>query len=151
MKTNFQRSGYAVAAVAACFFTGCTSLKTVKVTQDAGLSGASVTVDLIAVNNKNNAVETSSIREYWQNGAALRQGATYTTLRFGQGQEHAQSVTKDWRALGATKVVVIADLPGVFAEGVGANDARRKVIPVAKASVVTVRVTPVGLSVDATK
>lgn len=151
MKSFIQKSGAILLAFAAVLFSSCSTLKTVNVTQDAGLVGASVAVDLVAVNDKNHAVETSSIRDYWQNGASLRGGLPSVSLRFGQGQDRSQTVNKDWAAAGATKVVVIADLPGVFVEGAGANDPRRKVIPVSKASIVTVRVTPVGLSVETTK
>ena len=130
---------------------GCSSLKTVNVIQDPALSGASVAVDVVAVNEQNKALETLAVREYWRNPSGVRGNGAFTTLRFGQGQPNEQTVTKNWQSGGAKKVLVIADLPGVFADGVGSSDPRRRLIPVQKAAVVTIRVTPSGLSVDSTK
>ncbi|HEY2342868.1 MAG TPA: hypothetical protein VGH90_07560, partial [Chthoniobacteraceae bacterium] len=126
----------------------CASLKTVNVQADSALAGASVTVDVVAETDKNAAIETVPVREYWRSGANVRQPALTTTLRFGTGQQSAPAVTKDWQKIGAKKVVVLADLPGVFQDQPGDADPRRKIIPVAKSATVTVRITPSGLSVD---
>lgn len=129
-------------------FAGCSSLRTVNVNEDAALAGASVPVDIVPITAQNAAVETAPVREYWRPGSPLRKPGVATTLRFGSGQSQAQSVSKNWQSLGAKKVVVIADLPGVFQDLPGDSDPRRKTIPVGKAATVTVRLTPSGLSVE---
>jgi hypothetical protein len=128
--------------------TGCASLHTVNVQEDAALAGASVVVDVVPETGKGPNLETCSVRDYWRPGSSLRQAGAATTLRFGQGQSQTQSVTKSWQSMGAKKVVVLADLPGVFQDLPGDSDPRRKIIPVGKSATVTVRITPSGLSVD---
>jgi hypothetical protein len=149
MKTQILSRSLSLASVSLglCLITGCSTLKTINVSQDAALAGASVAVDIVPETDKNAAIETCSVRDYWKPGSALRHGQV-ATLRFGQGQPATQSVTKNWQALGAKKVVVLADLPGVFQDAPGDADARRKIIPVGKAATVTVRVSPTGLSVE---
>lgn len=137
-----------IAATALLVFSGCASLKTVNVRQDAGLASASVTVDVIPITDKNASLENASVREYWRPGSALRHGAGATSLRFGVGQPDTQSVSKSWKAIGAKKVLVIADLPGVFQDLPGDSDPRRKSISVGRSATVTVRISPSGLTVE---
>ncbi len=144
IKSSFQL----LACAAIVVLTGCTTLKTVNVQEDASLAGASVTVDVIPVTAKNGNVETCSVRDYWRPGSPLRQSAGVTTLRFGAGQPSTQTVTKSWQSMGATKVAVLADLPGVFQDMPGDSDPRRKTIPVGKSATVTVRLSPSGISVE---
>ena len=136
---------------AAALVTGCASLRTVKVSNDPGMAGASVAVDVVPVTQNTAAVEVCSVRDYWTPGNPIRQGAPHDTLRFGSGQPDVQSVSKDWKALGATKVAVLADLPGVFQDMPGDADPRRKLILVNKNDTVSVRITPAGLLVETVK
>jgi hypothetical protein len=146
MKTQARLLLFCSAALLA--MAGCTSLKTVNVRQDAALSGASVAVDVVAITTQNANLETASVRDYWRPGSGLRKPENASTLRFGVGQPDAQSVSKNWKALGAKKVIVFADLPGVFADLPGDADPRRKSISVGKSATVTVRMSPSGLTVE---
>ena len=130
---------------------GCSSLRTVKVTNDPSMAGASVAVDVVPVTQNTAAVEYCSVRDYWTPGNAIRQAAPHNTLRFGAGQPDVQMASKDWKSLGATKVAVLADLPGVFQDMPGDADPRRKLIPVGKNDTVSVRITPTGLMVETVK
>ena len=128
---------------------GCTSLKTVNVATDPTMAGASVTVDVIPIVASSAAVETISVRDYWD--SPLRKTIAHETLRFGSGQPATQTVTKGWQAVSAKKVAVLADLPGVFQDAPGEADARRKIVTVKSANAVNVRITSSGLFVEATK
>ena len=134
--------------VAAALTTGCSSLRTVKVSNDPAMAGASVAVDVIAVTPATASVEACSVHDYWQPGNPIRSNTPHETLRFGTGQPDTQSVSQDWKAQGATKVAVLADLPGVFQDMPGDADPRRKLIPVAKNDTVSIRITPTGLMVE---
>ena len=128
--------------------TGCSSLRTVTVTSDPAMAGASVAVDVIPITPATISVEGVSIHDYWQPGNPTRQSSPHDTLRFGAGQPAVQSVTKDWKNLGVKKVVVIADLPGVFTDAPGDADPRRKTITVGKDETVSVRLFPTGLLIE---
>ena len=136
-----------VASLSIGLLTGCSSLRTVNIQEDAALAGASVNVDVIPETAGNAPIESVPVHQYFR-GSALRNSPGITHLRFGVGQPASQSVTKDWQKLGAKKVVVIADLPGVFQDLPGDSDPRRKIIPVGKSATVTVRLSPSGLVVD---
>lgn len=132
-----------IAALAA-LMPACTSLKTVHVRGDSIIANSSVEVDIV---KSSPAVQTISVRDYFQPGNTVRSNARPTTVRFGSGQIGETVVPKkNW---GGGGVTVLADIPGI-SDAPGDADARRKTIPGSGKGVksnMQVLVTPSGVNV----
>lgn len=99
----------------------------------------SVEVHLVGVNRfEKDLWETMSMTDYWMPGNQLRKSAKEYTyvIQFGQGPCTKTLNKKDpiqviWKKRKAEYLFVLADLPGVYTDGVGNADARRLRIPAA--------------------
>jgi hypothetical protein len=130
---------FLVPILCATILPACTSLQTVKVTASPDVASASIRVDVAPATK---SVESVAVRDYWMPGNAARSSVDYKTLHFGPTRSAEQEVSNsNW---GASKVMVIADLPGTL------GDAQTKLeIPVrgkGAKSVANVQVSSSGLT-----
>ena len=142
----------AVLASGLALSTGCSSrLSTVNLQGSASVAAASVQVDVVGLNSGNQTLKAIPVPQYWR-GANAQSKADTKSFRFGPNSPQTYTVGpndpiwKHWSATGATEVMVIADLPGVFSDLPGDADQRRKIIPLAsKATSATIVVDKTGL------
>ena len=142
------------AATAAGFalLTACSSsLSTVSLQGSASVATSSVLVDVVGIGPNNKALEATPVSRYWQGGSALAKGES-KSYRFGPNSPQAYTLGKNdpiwkhWHDTGVTEVMVIADLPGVFADAPGDADPRRKILPISsKSETATITVDKTGL------
>jgi hypothetical protein len=140
---------------------GCKSTQILQPRLDASIApayqGASIQVDLVGVNNSELATwNAKPIDDYFAAGDAFRASASKVTFQFGDSQPAVQSLPvtdkawQQWKAKGASHVVVIADLPG-YTLPMGGVDLRRQIIPLQSDKweksppVITVEVSPTGI------
>ena len=139
------------AAAGLLALTGCSSsLSTVNLQGSSSVTSASVQVDVVGLNANNQALKITPVRKYWEGGAQTRGSAK--TFRFGPSSAQTQTLASSdpiwakWKGEGVKEIMVIADLPGVFADAPGDADARRKILPLAsKTTSVTIVVDKAGL------
>ena len=147
MKTNFLLLGVLA------LLPGCASVKTLRVTAEGGLAGASIQVDVAP---DSPAIQAVPVSQYFLPGNAIRAGAKAKTARFGEGQPSTQEISAS--GLGS-KAVIIAQLPGGRSDAPGDADSRRKTIPLSGklpsgekvTSVLRVGISDGGISVKAVK
>ena len=132
---------------------GCASVKTLQVTAEGGMAGASIQVDVAP---DSPALQSVPVSRYFLPGNAIRAGAKARTARFGQGQPATQEISA--AGLGS-RAVIIAQLPGGRADAMGDADSRRKTIPLSGklangekvTSVLRVGISDGGITVKAAK
>ena len=142
----------AAAALGLSVLTGCSSsLSTVTLQGSPTVTAASVQVDVVGIGPGNQTLKLLPVPKYWS-GGNLQAKADTKSFRFGPNSPQTYTVGPDdpiwkhWSAMGAKEVMVIADLPGVFADLPGDSDQRRKIIPIAgKATSATIVVDRAGL------
>ncbi len=153
MKISSLGRGFAsialISVLAVCL-SGCASCKPgvpgkpqayeVKVNLDPSLLQSSVVVDLVGVNSLGLPNwENYSMSEYWDpKKPMMRHDADKVTLSFVSGNSPTNSLArtdlkwKSWLAKGATHLLVLADLPEAHADKPGAQDARRRILPLGR-------------------
>lgn len=149
--TNLRLAAVAVSA-GVSLLTGCSSgLNTVNLQGSSSVTAASVQVDVVGLNANNQALKALPVPQYWR-GANAQYKADAKSFRFGPNSPQTYTVAstdpiwQHWKSEGVKEVMVIADLPGVFADLPGDADQRRKIIPVAgKVPVATIVVDKTGL------
>lgn len=142
----------AVAALAFTTLTACSSsLSTVHLQGSSSVATSSVLVDVVGLGPNNQGLKLMPVPKYWQGGSAQAK-ADAKSFRFGPNSPQTYTIAasdpiwKHWAAMGAKEVMVIADLPGVFADLPGDQDARRKILPIAsKSTSATITVDKSGL------
>lgn len=167
MKTFFGNppaACFGLVLAAALFLVGCPTVPRVVHLQPefraevaSAYHGATISVDLVGVNNSELAVwKAKPVDDYFAPGNVFRDSAQKVTLNFGGGGETTQRVSpshpvwQDWRAKGATQVIVIADLPG-YTLPIGGVDIRRQMIPLESTNwerspeEVVIQITPTGI------
>ena len=133
--------------------TGCSSVKTLKVTAQGNLASASIQVDAVA---DSPGIQMVPVSQYFLPGNAIRTGAKKQTATFGQGLPNSQNIST--AGLGS-KAVIIAQLPGGRSDAPGDADSRRKTIPLSGklpsgekvTSVLAVDISEGGISVKPVK
>ena len=115
------------------------------------MASSSVLVDVVGIGPNNQALKGTPVSRYWQGGSAQAKGDS-KSFRFGPNSPQSYTlgpndpIWKHWHDIGATEVMVIADLPGVFADAPGDADARRKLLPMSsKSPTATITVDKSGL------
>jgi len=119
---------------------GCSTIRgsrPVNVTASDPICNKSVEVHLVGINSSEiDLWKTMSMTDYWTPGNQLRKSAQEYTyvIQFGQGPCTKALGKKDpiWRKWKNRKVeylLVLADLPGVFTDRAGNEDARRLQLP----------------------
>ena len=130
-------------------FAGCNSCKpgggpgksqayNLHVTLDKALKDSSVEVDVMAVNSYDlERLKTYSLNKYWQAGDPMRADLPKTSFSFlsGNDLERVLKATdpkwQQWTKSGVQYLVILADLPGVYQEGMtGSQDPRRQILPI---------------------
>ena len=142
----------AAAAVGLVWMTGCSSsLTSVTLQGSPTVTSSSVLVDIVGIGPNNQALKLTPVSKYWQGGAGQSK-ADAKSYRFGPNSPQnytlaaGDPIWKRWHDMGATEVMVIADLPGVFADMPGDADARRKILPMSsKTGTATITVDKAGL------
>ncbi len=142
----------AAAALTIATLTACSSsLSTVNLQGSASVATSSVLVDVVGIGPNNQALKLTPVPKYWQGGSAQSK-ADAKSFRFGPNSPQQYTIAptdpiwKHWAAMGAKEVMVIADLPGVFPDLPGDQDARRKILPIAsKTTTATITVDKAGL------
>lgn len=142
----------ATAAIGLSFLTACSSsLTSVTLQGSPSVTSSSVLVDVVGIGPNNQALKLTPVSRYWQGGSAQAKGDS-KSYRFGPNSPQTYTlgandpIWKHWQAIGATEVMVIADLPGVFADQPGDADARRKILPMSsKSTTATITVDKAGL------
>ena len=144
----------AVAAAGLSLLAGCSSpLNTVNLQGSASVAAASVQVDVVGLNANNQTLKAIPVPQYWR-GTSAQYKADTKSFRFGPNSPQTYTIAasdpiwKHWADTGATDVMVIADLPGVFADMPGDADQRRKIIPIhskSKTTTATIVVDKTGL------
>ena len=142
----------AAATAGFALLTGCSSsLSTVSLQGSPSVATSSVLVDVVGIGPNNKALEVTPVSRYWQGGSAQAKGDS-KSFRFGPNSPQTYTlgpndpIWKHWHDIGATEVMVIADLPGVFADAPGDSDARRKILPMSsKSTTATITVDKSGL------
>ena len=132
---------------------GCASVRTLQVTAEGGLAGASIQVDAAP---DSPALQSVPVSQYFLPGNAVRAGAKARTARFGAGQPSTQEISAS--GLGS-RAVIIAQLPGGRSDAPGDADSRRKTIPLSGTlpngekvtSVLRVGISDGGITVKAVK
>lgn len=112
----------------------------VKVTVDPSLTGTTLDVDIVGVNDLTDLPkwQTYSVTEYWQPGNTFRRDAPRATLSFGRDRAPEQVFAatdarwQGWLRTGAASLVLIADLPGEVGDRTGNADPRRLILPLDK-------------------
>lgn len=132
--------------VAAALLGGCASGEpqisryTINVAVSERLQAADnetpVEVDIVGLNPDESAQwENFSLSRYFAGDHPLRQGADRKTLRFGEEDERIQILTPEaeiwekWEAKGATRLFILANLPGIERDRPGEQDVRRLILP----------------------
>ena len=130
----------AALALGFSLLTGCsTHLSTVNLQGSASVAAASVQVDVVGLNPGNQTLKAIPVPQYWR-GANAQYKADTKSFRFGPNSPQTYTIApgdpiwKHWADTGATEVMVIADLPGVFSDLPGDADQRRKTIPISSKS-----------------
>ncbi len=131
------RSTALVLATGLSLLTGCSSpsLDTVNLQGSASVASASVQVDVVGLNAGSQTLKALPVPQYWRGGNAPYK-ADAKSFRFGPNSPQTYTIAASdpiwahWKSIGATEVMVIADLPGVFADLPGDADQRRKIIPI---------------------
>lgn len=107
----------------------------IQVELDSALQGKSVLVDLVGVNQGNfDRWNSYPMSKYWKDGDVMRANATKVTYNFVAGAPKVNTLALNdpiwakWKAAGAAHVFILADLPGVQADQVGVQDARRQIL-----------------------
>ena len=110
----------ATAALGLSLLTGCSSsLKTVNLQGSPTVTAASVQVDVVGIGASNQSLKLLPVPKYWQSGGGK---ADAKSFRFGPNSPQTYTVAasdpiwKHWHDIGAKEIMVIADLPGVFAD-----------------------------------
>ena len=142
----------AAATAGFALLTGCSSsLSTVNLQGSSSVTSSSVLVDVVGLGPNNQALKVTPVSKYWQGGSAQAKGDS-KSYRFGPNSPQSYSlgpndpIWKHWHDTGATEVMVIADLPGVFADAPGDADPRRKILPISsKSTTATITVDKSGL------
>src|SRR5262245_43521587 len=111
--------------VAGLALAGCTSTPgrakahTISVVLDPSLQGQRVLVDLVAVNpSQKRQWEEKSMTEYWGASDDLRASARKVTMELSQADQPQtlqvnDKLWKEWLAIGANEVFVLADIPNL--------------------------------------
>jgi hypothetical protein len=110
---------------------------TVALSPAFGASKPAIEVHLVGVSDAEQSMwNTYSMSKYWQEpNNPLRANANKYVMNFGQGRPDAQVLRKadpiweKWKAAGATRLFVLAFLPGRFEDAPADQDARRRVLP----------------------
>ena len=142
----------ATVAAGLSLLTGCSSgLNTVNLQGSASVAASSVQVDVVGINANNQTLKAIPVPQYWR-GASAPYRADIKSFRFGPNSPQTYTIAatdpiwKHWHDTGATDVMVVADLPGVFADLPGDADQRRKIIPIkSKSPSATIVVDKTGL------
>jgi len=111
--------------------------RTISVTAAEDVCRKSVEVHLVGVNRfDRDRWANMSMNEYWQPENELRKSAKEYTHMIRFGEEPCQrvlgkkeSIRKVWKDRNAEHLFVLADLPGVFDDLPGNDDARRVEVP----------------------
>ena len=130
-------------------FAGCSSCKpggppgkpeayNLHVTLDKALKDSSVEVDVIPVSTSDlERLKTYSVNKYWQAGDSMRADLPKISFSFVSGNDldHVLKATdpkwQQWTKSGTQYLVILADLPGVYQDGmIGSQDARRQLLPI---------------------
>ena len=135
----------------------------VVVKMDPSLAGKSVVVDLIGANGDDlSRVKSYAMSKYWKVNDAFRRDLSPKTLNFVSGNPEqtlpsTDPIWKNWFGRSASYLVVVADLPGLFEDRPGKEDARRQVVELCpcywddsvsgKAKTIVVEIKPSGVSV----
>jgi hypothetical protein len=133
----------------AVMFTGCSSCKpggppgkaqayNLHVTLDKALKDSSVEVDVIPVNSYDlERLKTYSVNKYWQAGDPMREDLPKVSFSFlsGNNLERVLKISdpkwQQWTKSGVQYLVLLADLPGVYQDGmIGSQDPRRQLLPI---------------------
>lgn len=127
-------AGLLLAAVA----SGCHGVRAypVDVTIDSRIQDQSVQVDIVGVSEADyQAWHNYSMTQYWRFDDAWRRDAEKYVMRFGQDTPAKQTLPVDdpmwdtWLKRGATRLLILGDLPEVLEDRPGAADPRRLVLP----------------------
>jgi hypothetical protein len=111
---------------------------TVSLSPAFGASKPAIEVHLVGVSDSDQSMwSNQSMSQYWQEpNNRLRSSATTYVMNFGQGKPDTQTLKKTdpiWQKWsGATKLYVLAFLPGRFNDGAGDQDPRRRILPLNK-------------------
>ena len=146
------RSTTAAVLAGLSLLTGCSSgLNTVNLQGSASVATSSVQVDVVGLNPNNQTLKALPVPQYWR-GASAPYRADIKSFRFGPNSPQTYTIAasdpiwQHWKSTGVTEVMVIADLPGVFADLPGDADQRRKIIPIkSKTPSATIVVDKTGL------
>ncbi len=120
---------------------GCSGMGryNVIVRRDSKLGNATVTVDLVGVNqSEHDQYYQYSMRKYWSPGDWKRQDADKHVIAFEQrsGSREVFSKThakwQEWKKKRATYMFVLADLSGIVEDQPGDADPRRQIVPLDK-------------------
>jgi hypothetical protein len=132
--------------------TGCSSeLSQVTLQGSPSVAAASVLVDVVGIGPNSQGLKLLPVSRYWEGGSAPTK-ADAKSFRFGPNSPQSYTIApsdpiwKHWHDIGATEVMVVADLPGVFPDLPGDADARRKILPISsKSTTATIVVDRSGL------
>jgi len=130
-------------------FAGCSSCKpggppgkpeayNLHIRLDTALKDSSVEVEVIGVNSYDlERLKTYSINKYWQAGDPMRADLPKISFSFLSGNDldrvfkATDPKWKQWAKSGVQYLVILADLPGVFQDGmIGSQDPRRQILPI---------------------
>lgn len=128
------------------FLTGCGSCKpgkvgppgkyTIDVTRDESLKQASVPVDLVGINAASlPRWQAYSMSDYWKPRDTMRAAADKVELNFAPGEALTKTMDinhpkwEQWKNKSVTHVLVLANLPGAYADKEGNQDPRRQIVP----------------------
>ena len=97
-------------------------------------------VDVIPVNTYDlERLKSYSINKYWQAGDPMRQDLPKVSFSFVSGNNLDRELKatdpkwQQWTKSGVQYLVIIADLPGVYQDGLtGSQDPRRQILPICK-------------------
>jgi hypothetical protein len=111
---------------------------TVSLSPTFGANKPAIEVHLVGVNEPDQSMWSDvSMSRYWQEpNNKLRTSANTYVMNFGQGRPDTQTLKKTdpiWQKWsGATRLYVLAFLPGSFPDGAGDRDPRRRILPLNK-------------------
>jgi hypothetical protein len=151
MKSRFLNAalGFLMVVLSVTMLSGCGTSKAgkpgpagrynIEISLDESLKTSSVIVDLVGVNPSTlPRWEAYDMGKYWKEGDAMRHDADKTVLNFVSGQALSKTLPMNdpqwdkWKSLGATHVLVLADLPGAQTSRPGNQDARRQILTLDK-------------------
>ena len=133
---------------------GCSRVVTVAASDS--ICKKSVEVHLVGVNEiKKSKWESMSMTDYWKPGNTTRQSAQEDTFvfQFGRGPctftlGKKDPIRRRWKDRKARYLFILADLPGVFPDEKGNNDARRLILPAINSKRWGLRVKQINIEIN---